>query len=156
MNEMDGVVVRIEGAHAWVRAAGPGPACGACAQGCATGGRDSLLAAAAAGKPELLRLPNAIRARPGDAVVIRAADGLVLKAVWRAYGLPLALALAGALLAGALTGSDGFAGAGLVLGLLAGFGLLRRRGLDASRTEPILSMVFKRPSTLSVKDRETC
>ncbi len=155
MNEMDGVVVRIEGADAWVQAAGAGPACGACARGCAAG-RGTLLDAAASGKAGLLRLPNTIRARPGDAVVVRAAQGMVLKAAWRAYGLPLMLALAGALLAGALTGSDGLAAAGLALGLGAGFLYLRCRGLDPSRAEPILSMVFKHPSVVSIKDRETC
>lgn len=140
MNESDGVVVRVEGGYAWVKAAGPGHACGACASrdGCVTGGN----VLDAAGKPHLLKFPNAIRARPGDAVVIRAADGTILSAIWLAYGLPLLLAL---LLAGTLlhlTASEPAAFAGMLFGLAGGFLLLRRRKTGVAR-EPNLSIAFK-------------
>lgn len=160
MNETDATVVRLEGHHAWVRAAGPGPACGSCAQqgGCAASGMGDLLdgAGGRGSPPRMLRLPNTIRARPGDVVVIRAADGMVLKAVWRAYGVPLGLSLGGALLAAGITDSQLAAIAGMLLGLVAGFLLVRQRGLDSSRAEPILSMSFKQSSVISVKDHETC
>lgn len=159
MTESDATVVRLEGAYAWVQAAGPGPACGACAQkgGCVTGGKGGLLdeAGGRLRKPPLLRLPNTIRARPGDAVVIRAANGMVLKAVWRAYGLPLLLALGGAMLGLAVTGGEGAAFAGMLLGLAAGFYRMRAKGLDSSRSEPILSMAFKETSVITVRGRET-
>jgi len=157
MNETDATVVRLEGPYAWVQAVAPAPACGSCAQngGCKSAGMGSLLdeGAAKVRKPYVLRLPNTIQARPGDAVVIHAADGMVMKAVWRAYGIPLLLALAGAMLAVALTGNEVLAFAGILFGLLAGFLLMRKRGLDSSRSEPILSMRFKQSSVISVKGR---
>lgn len=157
MNETDATVVRLEGPYAWVQAVAPVPACGSCAQksGCKSAGMGSLLdeGTAKARKPYVLRLPNTIKARPGDAVVIHAADGMVMKAVWRAYGIPLLLALAGAMLAVALTGNEVLAFAGILFGLLAGFLLMRKRGLDSSRSEPILSMRFKQSSVISVKGR---
>lgn len=139
MNESDGVVVRLEGEFAWVRPAGPGHACGACASrsGCAAGG--GLLDGT--GAQTLLRLPNAIRARPGDAVLIRAADGVILRAIWRAYAIPLLLSLGGAVAMLALTGSEAGALAGMLLGLGAGF--LALRAARRSVAEPILTMTFK-------------
>lgn len=139
MNESDGVVVRIEGDFVWVRPASPGHACGACASrsGCAASG--SLLGSTDA--PKLLRLPNAIRARLGDAVVIRAADGVILRAIWRAYATPLLLAIGGAMTLLYLTGSEGAALAGMLLGLAGGF-LVLRHG-HRSATEPILTIAFK-------------
>ena len=159
MNEMDAVVVRLDDRYAWVQAAGPGPACGACAQqgACATGAGSVLdTATGHARKPQLLRLLNTIHARPGDAVVIRVAEGLVLKAAWRAYGLPLLLGLALAMLVGAWTGREPLALVALLAGLGGGFFLMRRRGLESGSPEPILSMRFKGSSIISVKDRETC
>ncbi|MEW6514718.1 MAG: SoxR reducing system RseC family protein [Pseudomonadota bacterium] len=157
MNETDATVVRLEGPNAWVQAAGPAPACGSCAQkgSCNTAGAAGILdePGAKARKPFLLCLPNTIHARPGDAVIIHAADGMVLKAVWRAYGIPLLLALAGAMLAVALTDNEIHAIAAMLFGLFAGFVLMRMRGLDSSRPEPILSMSFKQSSVISVKGR---
>jgi positive regulator of sigma E activity len=159
MNEMDAVVVRLDDPYAWVQAAGPGPACGACAQkaGCGTVGGGGILedATGQSRKPQLLRLPNTIHARPGDAVVIRAAEGMVLKAVWRAYGIPLLLGLLLAITASALTGSEPVALAAMLVGLGGGFLLMRWKGLESGRSEPILSMRFKRSSVISVKGQET-
>lgn len=160
MNETDATVVRLEGAHAWVQAAGPVPACGSCAQqgGCGNSGLGGILdeTGGKRRKPLLLRLPNTIHARPGDAVVVRAADGMVLRAVWRAYGMPLFLALGGTLLAAALADNELLMLGGMLLGLLGGFLLMRLQGLDSSRSEPILSMHFKQSSVISVKGRSTC
>lgn len=160
MNQTEAIVVRLEGGFAWVEAVGPGAACGGCAQsGSCSGAKGASLDHAAGRKPLLLRLPNTIGARPGDAVVIHAADGMVLRAVWLAYGIPLLLALAGALGVTALTGSEPLALVGLLLGLGVGMLLLRWQGLEASQREPILSMDFKSASmvsTVSFKDRESC
>jgi positive regulator of sigma E activity len=160
MNEVEAVVMRLEGADAWVQATGPGPACGACGQkaGCAGADPGSVLADAAdrARQRLMLRLPNTLHARPGDTVLIRAVDGMVFKAVWRAYGIPLAFGLAGALLGFSLRGDDLTALLGLLAGLLGGVVLLRTRGLEASRGEPILSMTFKPTSIVNFKDREIC
>ncbi|MFN6961842.1 MAG: SoxR reducing system RseC family protein [Rhodocyclaceae bacterium] len=163
MNQTDAIVVRLEGRHVWVEAAGPGAACGNCAQSGSCGSSaigNALDHAASKGrKPLLIRLPNTIGARPGDAVVIQTADGMVLRAVWLAYGIALLLALAGALGATILTGSEPLAMLGMLAGLGLGIGWLRWRGLEARRREPILSMDFKSPSmvsTISFKDRESC
>lgn len=152
MNETDATVVRLEGAYAWVQAAGPEPACGSCTQkgSCSSASKFDDTDGKTR-KPLLLRLPNTIQARPGDAVIIHAADGVLFKAVWRAYGIPLLLALAGAMLAVLLTGSESLALLAILAGLLAGFLLMRARGLDSSRTEPIFSMNFKHTSFFSVK-----
>lgn len=150
MTETAGVVVRLEGDHAWVRAEGAGSACGACEQrgGCQSAGMGSVLdgVLGRGQAPRLLRLPNRIHARPGDAVVVCAAEGAVLRAAWLAYGIPLLMALAGAIALNLLTGSELAATAGMLAGLLGGYFVMRRRGLDSldsSRAEPILSMNFK-------------
>jgi sigma-E factor negative regulatory protein RseC len=151
MTETDGVVVRLEGDQAWVRAAAAANACGACERkgGCQGSGMGSVLDSFLGNRQatRLLRLPNTIHARQGDAVVICASEGAVLRAVWLAYGIPLLLALAGAILLNFLTGSELAAVAGMIAGLVGGVSIMRRRGvhgLDANRTEPILSINFKR------------
>lgn len=146
MTETDGVVVRLEGGHAWVRVTGADSACGACArrEGCSSTRAGFVLDDVTGQSSRLLRLVNAIHARPGDAVVVCVEDGMVLRAVWLAYGLPLFLALAGAMIFIALTGSEPFALLGVLLGLVAGFLFLRGRGLDSGRAAPILSIGFKR------------
>jgi sigma-E factor negative regulatory protein RseC len=143
MIESDGVVVRIEGEYAWIRAEGAGSACGACSrkEGCHGG---SVLDGALGQPVRLLRLVNTIQARPGDAVVISVADGVVLRAVWLAYGIPLVLALLGAMLALALVGSELATVAGTLLGLFGGYLIMRNKGIDSGRKDPILSLNFKR------------
>lgn len=147
MNEIDAIVVRLEGDYVWVRAAGPGPACGACAQkeGCSSAGLESLLNAPSSSsrKQQLLRLPNVIHAAAGDNVVIRTPDGMVLRAVWLVYGIPLLLGLGGAMVAAAVWG-DGWASlSGLLIGLAGGFLMVKRRGFDAGRRETVMSLKFK-------------
>lgn len=156
MNVMEAVVVRLEGADAWVQTAGPGPVCGACSSKANCAGADSRSVLVDAAKPSnrrrVLRLPNVIRAQPGDSVLIRAADGMVFKAVWRAYGIPLMLGLLGAVLGFGMANEDMAALLGLLSGLLAGIVLLRKRGLEASSGEPILSMSFKSTSLVNFKE----
>lgn len=144
MTESDGVVVRVEGDYAWVRADGAGNACGACSRkdGCQSSG--SLLNAEPGQSVRLLRLANTIQARPGDPVSICIADGMVLRAVWQAYGIPLLLALAGTMTFAALTGSEIASVAGMLAGLLGGYFIMQRKDLASGRTEPILSIRFKR------------
>lgn len=145
MNRSDGVVVRIEGEYAWVRAETANPACGACAkrEDCPTAGSGTVLDGLASGRERLLRLPNTIRARPGDAVTVCAADGVVLRAVGLLYGLPLLAALLGAFFASALFGNEAAALLGMLAGLAAGFLFVRQGRLDRVHREPILSMTFK-------------
>lgn len=161
MNESEGIVVRLEGDYAWVEAKGEASACGACAQrsGCASAGQAaSLLDGLKPSAPgnRLLRLRNTIRARPGDAVMIESAEGMVLRAAWLAYGIPLLLGIAGAVLASMLTGSEPVAFGGLLLGLASGILVMRWWRLEGRRTEPIFSMRFKNPSHFIVRGPESC
>lgn len=158
MNQTEAIVVRLEGRYAWVQALGPGHACRGCAQSDSCG--SSRLAAGqgelGARKPLLIRLPNTIGARPGDAVTIRAADGAVLRAAWLAYGMPLLLALVSALAVKAWIGSEIATFIAMLFGLGAGILLLHWHGLESQRREPILSLDFKSPSpsTIFFEDRE--
>jgi sigma-E factor negative regulatory protein RseC len=145
MTTTDAVVVRLDGDYAWVRAEGAGNACGACErkEGCHGSGTSTLLDGVLAQPVRLLRLPNPIHARPGDAVVVSVAAGVVLHAVWLAYGIPLLLAIAAALVASALTGSELQSIVGALLGLGGGYLVMRRQGLNSAGAEPILSISFK-------------
>jgi len=67
----------------------------------------------------------------------------VLRAVWLAYGIPLLLALGGALLVSHLTGSEPLAAAAVPAGLAAGVLLMRRWRLESRNTQPILSLGLK-------------
>ncbi len=158
MNQTEAIVVRLEGRYAWVQASGPGSACGSCAQSgsCGASTLEADRTELHQRKPLLLRLPNTIGAQPGDEVIIRAADGVVLRAAWLAYGMPLLLALAAALAATAWIGSEIVTFIAMLLGLGAGVFLLRKYGLESQQREPILSLDFKSPSptTIFFKDRE--
>lgn len=149
MNTTEAVVERVEGGNVWIRADGRYPACGACERHKRCQGVASLLDQSAGATGQLLCLPNLIGARAGDAVLVEACDGDVGRAAWRAYGIPLLLAMAGAMAGKLSGGGDLHAGVGLLLGLLAGFFLLRRKGLDSQAFTPILSFKFKLPSRFS-------
>jgi positive regulator of sigma E activity len=84
-----------------------------------------------------------VQAREGDVVVLRVANGLVLRAAWRAYGMPLLLGLSGAALMRFASATEGGALIGLLIGLAAGFWILRRRGLDSTANEPIWELAAK-------------
>ncbi|HQR02627.1 MAG: SoxR reducing system RseC family protein [Proteobacteria bacterium] len=71
-------------------------------------------------------LPSVDGVAEGDRVEVRVPEGAVLHAAFRSYGLVTLLALAGAALPVALGAGDGPALAGLGIGLLFGWWLLRR------------------------------
>jgi sigma-E factor negative regulatory protein RseC len=132
MNEREAIVTAVEAGHAWLRF-DPDAGCGGCtkAAGCGLGeGR---------GRPEQ-RVRNTLGARVGDRVVVSVAEGAVLKAAWRGYGVPLSLVLLGAA-GGMAMGGEGIAVLGAVLGLAGGWWQLGRR--QASAGEPLLHMCIK-------------
>jgi len=139
MNESDGVIVHVEGGIAWIRMSQPGNPCGACArhEGCSVNAGTVLDGSQ---RERILKLPNDIAARQGDQVIVRTADGTVLKAVGRVYGLPLILGMAVAILLLSLSGSELQAFAGLMIGLGAGFFALRHQN---ARSRPVLTLEFK-------------
>lgn len=110
----------------WVRAVEPS-GCGTCGgQGCSS----RRIAELFQRKPRNFLVDCDLTLAPGDRVVIGIAHGSVLKSAMRAYGLPLGLMLAGALLAQAFQPGDGAALAGMLVGGAVG-GLLARGGRTA-------------------------
>ncbi|MCX8085406.1 MAG: SoxR reducing system RseC family protein [Rhodocyclaceae bacterium] len=140
MNTCEGIVERVEGEWAWVSTQ-PAPACGSCSQRDGCGGTSVLETGLPRGKARVLKLPNTIRASPGDAVLIHAAAGTIWQAVWRAYLIPLLLGVGAALLAKHFAAGEGGIFLALLGGLAAGFLVLR--WLDSRRRRPILSIEFK-------------
>ncbi|MHB1145189.1 MAG: SoxR reducing system RseC family protein [Thiobacillus sp.] len=110
----------------WVRAVEPS-GCGTCGgQGCGS----RRIAELFQRKPRLFLVECDFSLAPGDRAVVGIVDGSVLKSALRAYGVPLGLMLAGALLAQAVQPGDGSALAGMLLGGMAGW-LVARGGRTA-------------------------
>ena len=99
----------------WVQAVEPS-GCGTCAgQGCSS----RRIAELFQRKPRLFRVDCDLALAPGDRAIVGIANGSVLNAALRAYGQPLALILAGALLSQAITPGDGSALLGALMGAAA-------------------------------------
>ena len=110
----------------WVRAVEPS-GCGTCGgQGCSS----RRIAELFQRKPRLFLVDCDLSLAPGDRAIVGIADGSVLKSALRAYGMPLALMLAGALLAQAVQPGDGPALIGMLLGGMVGW-LAARGGRTA-------------------------
>jgi len=122
----------------WVRAVEPS-GCGTCGgQGCSS----RRIAELFQRKPRLFRVDCDLSLAPGDRAVVGIADGSVLKIALRAYGLPLGLLLAGALLAQAVQPGDGPALIGMLLGGMIGW--LAGRGGRTAR--PVVLRRENQPS----------
>ncbi|WP_324779149.1 SoxR reducing system RseC family protein [Thiobacillus sedimenti] len=127
MLEQTAEVIRTAPDGVWVQAVEPS-GCGSCeGQGCSSRRIAELFQRA----PRHFLVECDLAVAPGDRVVVGIADGSVLRSALRAYGLPLGLMLAGAMLAQAIRPGDGPALAGMALGGLAGW--LGSRGGRASR-----------------------
>jgi sigma-E factor negative regulatory protein RseC len=127
MLEQTAEVTKTASDGVWMKAVEPS-GCGTCGgQGCST----RRIAELFQRTPRQFLVDCDLSLSPGDRVVVGIADGSVLQSALRAYGLPLALMLTGALLAQAMYPGDGPA----VLGMLAGGGLgwLLARGARAPR-----------------------
>src|SRR5512135_1455581 len=143
MLEQTAEVVRTASDGVWVQAVEPS-GCGTCGgQGCSS----RRIAELFQRKPRNFLVDCDLALAPGDRVVVGIADGSVLKSALRAYGLPLALMLAGALLAQAVLPGDGSALAGMLSGGAVGW-LVARGGRAARpvvlrREDRILFQVMK-------------
>jgi sigma-E factor negative regulatory protein RseC len=127
MLEQTAEVIKTASDGIWVQAVEPS-GCGTCAgQGCST----RRLAELFRRTPRHFLVTCDLSLSPGDRVVVGVADGSVLKSALRAYGLPLILMLAGALLAQVAHPGDGSAVTGMVLG--GALGGLAARGGRAAR-----------------------
>jgi sigma-E factor negative regulatory protein RseC len=117
-------VVRLEGDDAWVISEAPA-SCGACGgKGCGS----SVFARLWRPDEPMYRVANPIGAAPGEEVVVGLPEGVLLRAALLAYGLPLGLILAGAILGQFLHGEPGALGGGLCGLLLATVFLRLSRG----------------------------
>ena len=106
----------------WVKAVEPS-GCGTCGgQGCST----RRIAELFQRNPRHFLVDSDFSLSAGDRIVIGIADGSVLKSALRAYGWPLGLMLAGALLAQGIHPGDGPALIGLLLGGVVGWQVVRR------------------------------
>lgn len=114
----------------WVRAVEPS-GCGSCGgNGCSS----RRIAELFQRRPRLFPVDSDLALAPGDRVVVGIVDGSVLAGALRAYGLPLALMLAGALLGQAMQPGDGAA----LVGLLAGGALGWAIGRGARAPRPLV------------------
>lgn len=126
MLEQTAEVIHTASDGVWVQAVEPS-GCGTCGgQGCSS----RRIAELFQRKPRNFLVDCDLALVPGDRVVIGIAHGSVLKSAMRAYGLPLGLMLAGALLAQAIQPGDGAALAGMLIGGAVGW-LLARGGRTA-------------------------
>lgn len=136
MNETPAVVVHTEGEYAVVEAQGAS-GCGRCESvgGCASARLGRLFCAA----PRRFRVLNRLGARPGERVVLAVREGALLRSAGAAYGVPLLLVVAGAILGAWLAASprtrDLYAAAGAAIGLIAGLACTHLFNA-LSRTDP--------------------
>ncbi|MDZ7585159.1 MAG: SoxR reducing system RseC family protein, partial [Thiobacillus sp.] len=127
MLEQTAEVVKTAADGIWVQAVEPS-GCGTCGgQGCAS----RRIAEMFQRKPRHFLVDCDLSLAPGDRIVVGIARGSVLRSALRAYGVPLGLMLAGALLAQAVWPGDGPAVVGMLLGGAAGW--LVARGGRAAR-----------------------
>ncbi|MHB1076529.1 SoxR reducing system RseC family protein [Thiobacillus sp.] len=126
MLEQTAEVIHTASDGVWVQAVEPS-GCGTCGgQGCSS----RRIAELFQRKPRNFLVDCDLALAPGDRVVVGIAHGSVLKSAMRAYGLPLGLMLAGALLAQAIQPGDGAALAGMLIGGTVGW-LVARGGRTA-------------------------
>lgn len=143
MLEQTAEVTRTASDGVWVQAVEPS-GCGTCGgQGCSS----RRIAELFQRKPRQFLVDCDLALAPGDRVVVGIAQGSVLRSALRAYGLPLGLMLAGALLAQAIQPGDGAALVGMLVGGVAG-GVAARGGRTARpvvlrREDKILFQVMK-------------
>jgi sigma-E factor negative regulatory protein RseC len=123
MLEQSARVVEASPEGVWVEAVEPS-GCGTCGgQGCSSRRIAELLQR----RPRRYRVDSDLELAAGERVVVGIAEGSVLRAALRGYGVPLLLMLAGALLADALWPGDLSAVAGMLAGGLLGWTGLRGR-----------------------------
>jgi sigma-E factor negative regulatory protein RseC len=126
MSQCEARVVAVSGGEVWVEVAGRAPTCGNCktADACQTG----LLGLSTG--PRRYRLENRIGAQVGDRVQLTVAEGTLWRASLWSYGVPLLLAIAGAII-GQFVSGDAAAVAGTLAGLGCGMVVLRLREVRA-------------------------
>lgn len=143
MIEESGLVIALDGPHAWVRTERR-TACGACAArgGCGVSLLDSLLGR----RPNAVRALNRAEAEVGDRVLVGIGGDDLLALALATYLAPTLALLAGILAGSALGGDQGDA-AGLLggaLGLTLGLLWLRAHGARRARNPETQPVVLRR------------
>lgn len=142
MLETRAIVIQLEGMDAIVEAR-PSGGCGHCDNEKSCG--SSKLSQLFCTEPRRFRVHNGINARIGEEVQVSVADGVLLRSALTMYFLPLLLLLAGGMLGAHWTAdaasSDAYAALGAVLGLAAGFLLIRLSALrhPSSGKPPVIT-----------------
>lgn len=158
MLEAEGVIVKIGPEGVFVETSRVS-ACGSCSsqKNCGTSTLSQLLG----GKKSVFKVLDPIGAAVGERVVIGVEEAVLLKSSLLAYLLPLALLLAGAVLAGLPAPAhlkDAYAGAGAFAGLILGFTALKFASAGAGMKRPfqpvILRRAFSRNLVKFAEDRE--
>lgn len=141
MLETRAVIVQVKGQYALVRA-GQANGCEQCnGKDCGAGKLSRLFCS----KPRQFQVDNPINARVGEEVVISIAEGAILRGIGLVYLLPLLLLVMGAMLGSAWVGQsgqqDGYATAGALSGLVAGFIAVKwiSSGQTGSRFQPYIA-----------------
>jgi positive regulator of sigma E activity len=128
MSQCAAVVIVVSGDHVWVEVPARKQACANCPTpgSCQTG----LLGLSS--RPRRYRLDNELNLRVGDPMDLVVADGILWRAALASYLIPALLAIGGAVI-GQWWMGDVAAMAGMCLGLLFGFALLRHHESHACR-----------------------
>lgn len=114
-----------------------------CAQCDGKGCGSSKLTQLFCNTPRQFKVENRINASVGDEVVVAVADGAVLRGISLVYLLPLLLMFIGATLAGGgVDGRDGYAAAGALTGLAAGFVLAKWMSVRRARQLPYIARLY--------------
>lgn len=142
MIEERALVVALEGEQALLEIVRDQP-CGLCGQSRGCGG--ALWSRLLRRRDRVFRAENRLNAQVGDLVVVGMDESAVLRGATLAYGMPLMLLLAGAMLGSAaffpVMPQDAAAALGGVAGLSGGLFWLRRQAasaIDNSRFRPIV------------------
>ncbi|MDD5329578.1 MAG: SoxR reducing system RseC family protein [Sulfuricella sp.] len=148
MIETEAVVVKVEDSIAYVQANRKSSCSGCSESHCGT----SVLAGFLGRKAPLYRARNDVGAKVGDRVVVGLEEAALLKGTLLLYLLPLLLLFVGAVAGSALADAasrDGYAVAGAVAGLAAGFLWLKAHSAETGfggRYQPVvLSRVADAP-----------
>jgi sigma-E factor negative regulatory protein RseC len=145
MLEAEGTIISTSPDETWVETS-RASACGSCSSkaGCGTTTLNQMLGS----KTSAFKVLNPIGARAGERVVIGVEETALLKSSALVYLLPLVLLLAGAMLGGWLapanTLADAYAAAGMLLGLVSGFFLLKQVSAGAKGNRAFQPVILRR------------
>lgn len=138
MIEETGIVVALEGEHAWLETQAKS-ACGHCSVGKSCG--TSLLARWFGSKRNSIQVVNHLGLQQGDTAVIGVSNELLIKSAFMVYMLPLIMMIMTATVISAMGANNAMVATSSLLGLLAGF--LTMRWLNQNTDVGTVTLVRK-------------